>query len=615
MKLNFIEIDNENLLEQIDNIGKVIDIVLDESGMKVYAKKGDKLKVKYDGESAYITYPIKAAFFRALNIFTMKAKNNKVFEVEENICFDECGVMLDMSRNAVMRVEKVKEYASYMAVMGLNQLYLYMEDTYTIDGLPYFGYMRGRYTKEELCEIDNYCDALGIEVIPHIQTLGHLHQYIKWAEGMKHHDCDGILMAEEDATYELIRKMIGAVSSCFKTKKIHIGMDEAAGLGNGRYYAEHGPVDKIEILLNHYKRVYEIVEEFGLTPAVYGDVFFNVISKNKENDEITSLFKNTLENTVLTYWNYYDNDYKVYDDTLKKYSQITKNIVFWGGISLWYGFAPDNKFTLDNMGPALMACKNNNVKKAIGSIWGDNGCECNYFFSLFGMQYFAEHMYNYEVLQEKFNEIYEHTVGMSAETAMNMSYFHNDFDKFDNYSSFMKRFNGKRFLWCDILVGLMDKELEEKSMSSHYKRLEEYFSPLAKKEDKWQPFYIYIHKLFDVLYKKCYILEGLKKAYDEGDKEFLNLCVQKLLPELTNAYATLREIHQKQWMENNKAFGFEVLDIRYGGLIQRIKTAQNKILEYLNGEINTIEELDAERLLFDTEGAIFAHVVTPCMWV
>ena len=49
------------------------------------------------------------------------------------------GVMLDMSRNGVMKVEEVKNYASIISKMGYNTLQLYMEDVYEVDGQPYFG--------------------------------------------------------------------------------------------------------------------------------------------------------------------------------------------------------------------------------------------------------------------------------------------------------------------------------------------------------------------------------------------------------------------------------------------------------------------------------------------
>ena len=35
------------------------------------------------------------------------------------------GVMLDMSRNGVMKVEKVKEYVDYLVKIGYNMIQLY----------------------------------------------------------------------------------------------------------------------------------------------------------------------------------------------------------------------------------------------------------------------------------------------------------------------------------------------------------------------------------------------------------------------------------------------------------------------------------------------------------
>ena len=39
----------------------------------------------------------------------------------------------------------------------------FLEDTYQIDGEPYFGYMRGRYTKEELKDVVSYCNSIQIQ--------------------------------------------------------------------------------------------------------------------------------------------------------------------------------------------------------------------------------------------------------------------------------------------------------------------------------------------------------------------------------------------------------------------------------------------------------------------
>ena len=91
-----------------------------------------------------------------------------------------------------------------MAVMGLNGLMMYTEDTYDIEELPYFGYMRGRYTMEELRELDDYGDMFGIEMIACIQTLGHLQHALKWDYAGQIKDHHDILLSGEPQTYEFI---------------------------------------------------------------------------------------------------------------------------------------------------------------------------------------------------------------------------------------------------------------------------------------------------------------------------------------------------------------------------------------------------------------------------
>ena len=52
--------------------------------------------------------------------------------------FRHFGVMIDNSRNAVMKPETVKEMIDLLEQMGYNTLMLYTEDTYEVNNQPYF---------------------------------------------------------------------------------------------------------------------------------------------------------------------------------------------------------------------------------------------------------------------------------------------------------------------------------------------------------------------------------------------------------------------------------------------------------------------------------------------
>jgi hypothetical protein len=61
------------------------------------------------------------------------------------------------------------------------------------------------------------------------------------------------------------------------------------------------------------------------------------------------------------------------------------------------------------------------------------------------------------------------------------------------------------------------------------------------------------------------------------------------------------------WFERHHAFGFDVLERRYGALSMRLKTAAYRIEEYLGGRIERIEELEEERLSAKPESPEVAY--------
>ena len=165
------------------------------------------------------------------------------------------GIMIDCARDAVRKVETIKKLIDLSKKLELNSLYLYLEDVFEIIDEPYFGYLRGRYNSNELKEMDDYAYINGIEIIPCIQTLGHLHQIFKWKPYKNINDIDGVLLAGSERTYLLIENMIKTISQIFRSKNINTCMDEAFGLGRGQYLNKNGYHNEWDIFLKHLLKV------------------------------------------------------------------------------------------------------------------------------------------------------------------------------------------------------------------------------------------------------------------------------------------------------------------------------------------------------------------------
>ncbi|MNE74024.1 hypothetical protein D3C80_1700690 [compost metagenome] len=117
------------------------------------------------------------------------------------------------------------------------------------------------------------------------------------------------------------------------------------------------------------------------------------------------------------------------------------------------------------------------------------------------------------------------------------------------------------------------------------------------------------HALFET-YEKLAAVLSIKTAlgvritryYKEQQKEELAKIASSELPELYSRVESLRLAHRRMWMLTYKPFGWETLDIRYGGLKARIQSAGDRLRDYLDGRVDVLEELEAERLVFDQNG-------------
>ena len=68
------------------------------------------------------------------------------------------------------------------------------------------------------------------------------------------------------------------------------------------------------------------------------------------------------------------------------------------------------------------------------------------------------------------------------------------------------------------------------------------------------------------------------------------------LPALIEKCRRVYDLHRFSWMRDNKVFGWQNMDVRYGGMIARCERAIEYIEEYISGETSAIPELAEERL-------------------
>lgn len=584
-----------------------------DGGLNITIKTTYNRKTRITRNKNNVVFELDRAYqvFRAITLLEEHCDNEN-FSLEENCYFDTLCAMFDGSQaSSLMTIDSCKKMMLILAGMGYNAMMLYCEDCYSVEGEPYWGNMRPRYSPNEFRELDDFAYSLGIELIPCIQTLGHLSEAIKKPPYSRIADTEDTLMVGNEDVYNLIEKLIVHMSSCFRSKRIHLGLDEAWNLGLGNYLRKNGYHTQTEIMLEHVQRVYDIANKHNLKPMMWADMYFRAKHPTggygPEGVSFTEEEKSRIpKNMELIYWDYYKTDYKDNELMIGKHKELTDNIVFAGCSRNVRTFGSHHNLTVATTNAALKACKNKGIKEIIATVWGDDHRESSTFATLPGLQLYAEHMYSESPSEDFVEKRFKTCTGADYTPFA-------DIGRFDcipeyNGNNLVPSSPSKVCLWQDIMLGLCDYDLQNMDFSEHYKKLKEDMLQYAKSNYEFKYVFDFYAQLAAVLETKAYMGLKVTAAYKSKNLDELKTITENDLPNLFKEMSKLRLIHRQYFFEEYKPIGWEVLDIRYGGAIMRIDTAIARLSDYINGKIDHIDELEEERLSFTGEGKLIPNI-------
>lgn len=587
-----IIIDNQIVSkDQIEEIKELLFLKKDKEQLKVILNHSTIDASVYENKTLYIHYSHKSYIFRSLFNYACKKSVNTNFQ--EKRFFNHFGVMLDCSRNGVASLSFIKKFIQYLALMGYTFLQLYTEDTYEIKEEPYFGYMRGRYSQKELKELDVYANQYGIELIPCIQTLAHLNTLFRWPEYEKIQDINDILLVNEPRTYELIENMFKTTRQCFSSNRIHIGMDEAFLLGFGKYYQRYGNVDRMEIMLEHLQKVSDIARKYHYTCIMWSDMFYRLAfggyydEKNGKFDN--KIVKKIPSNIELMYWDYYSDKQEHFEKIMEQHKQFNNPIWFAGGAWTYTGFLPNNAFSIREVKASVLACRNQNVQEYLMTMWGDNGNECSRFSVLPVLLYLSEYAYGNQddaIIYQKFKTL----THFSLESFL----IAEKMDKVGNVTNAEFTDPSKYLLYNDCFCGIYDSSISVEN-GKEYREIAKSLKPFCK-DRKWGYIFKSHYCLAKVLELKITLGVKTRKIYQKQNKMQLQKLALQDYSILIKRIENFSKAFKNLWYKENKSFGYEVHNYRLGGLCARLKHCQKQLLDYCNGKIEKIEELEIELL-------------------
>lgn len=157
--------------------------------------------------------------------------------VEDHPDFERRAYMLDISRGRIPRVETIKRLINVLAMLKYNEFQLYMENF--CFKYPLFPEVTEGFeclTPEDIKDIESYCRARFIDLVPNQNCFGHMGFWLE-REEYKHLEVSkngertftiNPLLPESNA---LVDKIFDSLLPYFSSDYVNIGLDEAYGLG------------------------------------------------------------------------------------------------------------------------------------------------------------------------------------------------------------------------------------------------------------------------------------------------------------------------------------------------------------------------------------------------
>ena len=535
-------------------------------------------------------------------------------ETVEKNTFSSCGILMDCTRGNIMTVSAFRVWVRKLAMMGCNRIMLYVKDAYQLPGEPYFGYMRGAYSQDEIREMDHYAGKLGIELSAAIQVLGHLEPIMRWPVYQKIRDTSSAIMVDEPESYRLIEKMLVFWRDALTSRNIHIGMDETFDLGRGRFMDINGYESSMDIFNRHLRRVVQMCSGFGLKPIIWSDMYFRYANKTQEYyDTASSISVDGIpEGVGFSYWDYYHRDTETYEKMLKRTAGLNGDLpMMASGIWTWLRMWADFEMTRATVQPCLAACKKLSIRELIFTMWGDDGAYCDFNSSWASLLWGMDLAYGEEENEEKISDLFEVIAGTSWKLQTlcgSLCYtVHKETGEVCKVSA-------DAVLWDDPLLGITCNEFDgiapglAETLIGNYRKI---CSETANyRNDNRAGSLDYAWNIANVLVQKLQIRQSLLAAYRTKDREVMCELCEKNIPLLLDAVEELKLSFRQQWLRNFKHFGLEINQIRLAGLAERYIELKRVLIEFINGETDSIPALEVVISPAGLTGFHYRHIAT-----
>ena len=285
------------------------------------------------------------------------------------------GVMLDISRGRVPKLETLLDLAEKLSDFKINELQLYTEHTFAYQKYKSVWQSWGALTAKEIQILDARCRELGIDLVPNQNSFGHLRYFLEDPRLKKLGEISEPFLAETNdflrrpttlaprhpGTLPFLRGLYNELLPNFSSPFFNIGGDEAWDLGKGQSKKLCEEKGKGRVYFDFLKKLHREVKARNRKMMFWGDIVL----------KYPKLIRELPENVIALNWGY-EADHP-FEREAGLFAKAKIPFYVCPGTSTWQTTIGKHDNALANLRAAAKAGKKFGARGFLNTDWGDGG--------------------------------------------------------------------------------------------------------------------------------------------------------------------------------------------------------------------------------------------------
>ena len=297
------------------------------------------------------------------------------------------GVMLDISRDKVPKMDTLKNLINTLSEWKINQFQLYTEHTFAYKNHKTVWENYSPMTAEQIRDLDSYCKKRFIDLVPNQNSFGHLERWLGYKEYNDMAEVPGYASALnpiDPRSIKLIEELYDELLPNFSSKLFNVGCDETWQLGTGGSSNAVAKLGKEQVYYDYLMKIYDITQKHNKTMMFWADMLY----------AHPEYFKKLPTNSIALVWGYIATELGV--PRISKFAKAGCRFYVCPSTCTFNSHFGRTTNMIQNVRDAVENGKKFGAEGFLMTIWGDQGHWQQLPFEYSGLAYAAAASWNYD---------------------------------------------------------------------------------------------------------------------------------------------------------------------------------------------------------------------------